>query len=245
MINRARPLVGITCLSEEISWGVWQVPGTFVPTRYTQSIDLAGGYPVLLPPLGSVTVGAAALCDRLDALVLAGGADIDPARYGAVAHPATGPLRPDRDRAELALLDVALSTELPVLAICRGMQVLNVACGGTLIQHLPDATGSRVHLAEPGRLGQHRVRIADGSLLAKLLDGVLGVDDGWIEAASHHHQAVDRPGAGLMVTGWAEDGIIEAIEVADHRFALGVQWHPEMVGTPTDQALFAGLLAAV
>ena len=245
-----RPLVGVTCYAEEISWAVWRVPGTFVPSGYVWSIEAAGGYPVLLPPLDSVARDPAALCALVDALVLTGGADVDPARYDGPRPADPAQLRPDRDAAELALARYAIDSELPLLAVCRGMQVLNVACGGTLIPHLPDQVGTDVHLPAPGRLGQHRLRVTAGSRLAKLLDAADAADvelagPGLVEVSSHHHQAVDRLGAGVVATGWAEDEVIEAIEVAGHPFAVGVQWHPEMTGSALDRALFAALLEAV
>lgn len=242
-----RPLVGVACYAEQIGWGVWRVPGTFVPSGYVSSIEAAGGYPVLLPPLDSVAEDPAAVCAVADALVLTGGADVDPAHYRGPAPADPAELRPDRDRAELALARYAVDSGLPLLAVCRGMQVLNVACGGTLITHLPDVLGTDVHLPAPGTLGRHRVRVAAGSRLAKLLDaaGSVPTEAGWAEVSSHHHQAVDRLGSGLVAAGWAEDGVVEAIEVTEHPFALGVLWHPEMTGSALDRALFTALLDAV
>ena len=240
MSVRRRPLVGVTCYAEEISWAVWRVPGTFVPTGYVDAIDAAGGYPVLLPPLDAVAADPAALCASLDALVLTGGADVAPDHYGGDASADPAQLRPDRDRVELALAGEALGSGLPTLAVCRGMQLLNVACGGTLVAHLPDAVGSDLHLAVLGELGRHQVRVAAGSRLAKLLDGAEET-----EVSSHHHQAVDRLGAGVVATACAEDGVVEGIEVADHPFAVGIQWHPEMTGAVFDQALFTALVEAV
>jgi putative glutamine amidotransferase len=242
-----RPLVGVACYVEEISWGVWRVPGTFVPRGYVESIEAAGGYPMLLPPLDSVAGDSAAVCAVLDALVLTGGADVDPAHYHGPAPADPAALRPDRDHAELALARYALDSGLPLLAVCRGMQVLNVACGGTLVSHLPDVVGTDIHLPAPGRLGRHRLRVAAGSRLAKLLDaaGSRPAQSAWAEVSSHHHQAVDRLGSGVVATGWADDGVVEAIEVTDHPFAVGVQWHPEMTGSELDRALFAALLEAV
>ena len=240
-MNRRRPLVGVSCYTEGISWTVWRVPGTFVPSGYVKAIDAAGGYPVLLPPLPSVAEDPPALCSYLDALVLTGGADVDPARYDGPTPADPAQLRPDRDRAELALARYAVQSGLPLLAVCRGMQVLNVARGGTLIAHLPDVVGTDLHLPAPGRLGRHLLRVAAGSRLAKLLDAT---GAGPAEVSSHHHQAVDRLGDALVATGWADDGVVEAIELADHPFAVGVQWHPEMTGGPLDRALFRALLEA-
>ncbi|MGH8836988.1 MAG: gamma-glutamyl-gamma-aminobutyrate hydrolase family protein [Actinomycetes bacterium] len=246
-LARRRPLVGVACYAEEISWGVWRVPGTFVPSGYVESIEAAGGYPMLLPPLDSVAGDPAAVCVVVDALVLTGGADVDPAHYRGPAPADPAQLRPDRDRAELALARYAVDSGLPLLAVCRGMQVLNVACGGTLIAHLPDVVGTDVHLPAPGTLGRHRLRVAAGSRLAKLRDaaGSEPAEAGWAEVSSHHHQAVDQLGAGVVAAGWAEDGVVEAIEVTDHPFAVGVQWHPEMTGSALDRELFAALLEAV
>jgi putative glutamine amidotransferase len=226
----SRPVVGITTYRETARWGVWHCPAVLLPADYVRQVSAAGGIPVLLPPLP----GDAEVLDRLDALVLAGGADVDPARYGATRAPRTGPAQPHRDDAELALLAGALERDLPVLAVCRGLQLLAVSRGGTLVQHLPDVVGSDVHVPSPGVYGDNRVRIAAGSRLA----GLIGTEATW---ACHHHQAVDVLGAGLTAVGWADDGTIEAAELDGARFVIGVQGHPE-VGD--DARLFAGLVAA-
>src|SRR4051794_31191872 len=161
----SRPVVGITTYEETARWGVWNCPAVLVPADYVHKISGAGGVPVMLPPLA----GDVEVLDRLDALVLAGGADVDPARYGADRSPRTGAAQPHRDDAELALLAAALERDLPVLAVCRGLQVLAVLRGGTLVQHLPDVVGSDVHVPAPGVYGDNRVRIAPGSRLAALL----------------------------------------------------------------------------
>jgi putative glutamine amidotransferase len=226
----ARPVVGITSYQETARWGVWNCPAVLVPADYVRQVSAAGGVPVLLPPIA----GDVEVLDRLDALVVVGGADVDPVRYGADRSPRTGSPRPDRDDAELALLAGALQRQLPVLGICRGLQLLAVLHGGTLVQHLPDVVASDVHVPSPGTYGDNDVRIAAGSRLAELI----GTEATW---ACHHHQAVDSLGTGLTPVAWAADGTIEGAELDGDRFVLGVQGHPE-VGD--DVRLFAGLVAA-
>jgi putative glutamine amidotransferase len=225
-----RPVIGITAYHEPARWGVWHCPAVLVPADYVRQVAGAGGVPVLLPPLA----GAVEVLDRLDALVLAGGADVDPTRYGAARSARTGPAQPHRDDAELALLAGALERDLPVLAVCRGLQLLAVLRGGTLVQHVPDVVGSDAHVPSPGTYGDNHVRIAPGSRLA----GLIGTDAIW---ACHHHQAVAAPGDGLTAVGWADDGTIEAAELDGAWFVVGVQGHPE-VGD--DTRLFRGLVAA-
>jgi gamma-glutamyl-gamma-aminobutyrate hydrolase PuuD len=226
----SRPVVGITTYRETARWGVWNCPAVLVPADYVRQVSGAGGVPVLLPPIAE----DAEVLGRLDALVLAGGADVDPARYGAERSPRTGPAAADRDEAELALLAAAVERDLPVLAVCRGLQLLTVLRGGTLVQHLPDVVGSDAHVPAPGTYGDNPVRIDPGSRLA----GLVGTEATW---ACHHHQAVERLGEGLTAVAWAQDGTVEAAELDDARFVLGVQGHPE-VGD--DARLFAGLLEA-
>ena len=197
----------------------------------------AGGLPVLLPP----SEGGAAVLSRLDGLVLSGGSDVDPARYGAAAHPDAGPFYAARDSAELELCRHALASGLPVLGICRGLQVINVALGGTLHQHLPDLVGNDSHSPERTGYGAHKVSVAAGTQLAAIL--------GRSEAAvpTHHHQAIDRLGAGLVATAWTDDGVIEAVEfdqgcrLMRAPFMIAVQWHPE---AGDDLSLFTALVAA-
>ena len=226
----ARPVVGITTYRETARWGVWNCPAVLVPADYVRQVSGVGGVPVLLPPIADDVE----VLDRLDALVLAGGADVDPARYGADRSQRTGPAATDRDDAELALLAAALERDLPVLAVCRGLQLLTVLRGGTLVQHLPDVVGSDVHVPSPGTYGDNAVSIAPGSRLAALV----GTEAIW---ACHHHQAVDRLGEGLTAVAWAQDGTVEAAELDGARFVVGVQGHPE-VGD--DARLFAGLVEA-
>lgn len=222
-------MVGICAAVERVSWGVWDgYEVTLAPRNYVRALQRAGALALVLPPDAAAVREPDLLLDRIDALLLAGGADIDPSSYGAEPHAETKGTWPERDAFELALTRRALERDLPVLGICRGMQLLNVALGGTLDQHLPESIGDGRHRSVAGSFGTHRVRLAEGTLArdAAGTDGLL--------AMSHHHQGVDRLGAGLEVTGWSvDDGIVEAIELPDCRFALGVVWHPEEDETST------------
>jgi gamma-glutamyl-gamma-aminobutyrate hydrolase PuuD len=184
---------------------------------------------VLIPPSED---GVAETIEALDGIVFSGGSDVDPAQYGADPHPETDAPQARRDQAELALLRSALERDLPTLAVCRGFQLLNVARGGDLVQHLPDAVGTDVHKQVPGAFAVHPVEVRDGTRLAELIGSRP-------EVASHHHQALGRVGDGLAETAWAEDGTLEAVEDPVRRFVVGVQWHPE---AGEDQALFEGLV---
>jgi len=211
-----RPIIGITTYVEPASWGVWQdLETTLAPHAYTEAVTLAGGRAVLLPPDDL----DADVLRVLDGLVLAGGADLDPALYGAEPEPLTV-TRPDRDSAELRLTRAALAADLPVLGVCRGMQMLAVAAGGTLQQHLPDLVGHDRHRPAPGVYGSHQARFEPDSRIAELMGDDVGVQ-------CYHHQGVTDAGT-LLVTGRAEDGVTEAIEDPGRRFVLGVQWHPEV-----------------
>ncbi len=233
-----QPVIGISAYSQQARWGSWDLPAVLLPRRYTDMVAAAGGLPVLLPPLPAV----AGVLSRLDGLVLSGGGDIDPAHYGAARDDASGPANPERDAAELGLWRHALASGLPVLGICRGLQVINVAQGGTLHQHVPDLVGHDGHSPDPGSYGSHKVSVAPTSRLA----GVVGRTE--TAVPTHHHQAIDRLGAGLVATAWTDDGVIEAIEFsADEdpagagRFMLAVQWHPE---AGDDPSLFDALVRA-
>jgi putative glutamine amidotransferase len=214
-----RPVIGICAMIERASWTVWEDVEVNVSQRtYSRGIDQVGGVPLLLPPSEAATADPDQLLDRLDALLLAGGADIDPAVYGAEPDPRTKGSRVERDRFELALARRALERELPVLGVCRGMQLLNVACGGTLDQHLADAD---LHAYAPGEFSDHEVRLEPGSLAAR----AAGAER--VSVRSHHHQGIDRLGEGLVASGWAESGgMIEAIEIP-RSWALGILWHTE------------------
>jgi gamma-glutamyl-gamma-aminobutyrate hydrolase PuuD len=199
------------------------------PLAYVDAVDRAGGRALLVPPSEA---GVDETLDALDGLVLSGGEDLHPEVYGADPHPETQKTRPDRDRAELALLECALERDMPVLAVCRGSQVLNVGLGGDLVQHLPEVVGSDRHKHTPGEFADHDVDLREGSRLADLLGERAPVK-------SHHHQGYGRLGDGLEPVAWAEDGTIEALEHPSKRFALGVLWHPE---EGEDMALFEALV---
>lgn len=225
-----QPLVGVTSYLEPAAWGVWNAPAALLPRTYLDAVTRAGGTPVLLPPQAGPVER---LLDRLDALVLAGGPDLGPARYGAEPHPRTGETHELRDGWESALLEGALERGLPVLGVCRGMQLLNVALGGDLVQHLPDRVGDESHQVAPATYHRREVRIGAAGRLGAILGPAAKV-------LCYHHQAVGRLGEGLRATAWSTDGTVEAIELAGHRFTLGVQWHPE--ADPADNRLFEALM---
>ncbi|HEX7255011.1 MAG TPA: gamma-glutamyl-gamma-aminobutyrate hydrolase family protein [Gaiellaceae bacterium] len=224
-----RPLIGITSYAEEIRWGVWTEEAVCVPLSYVRAVEHAGGRPLVVPP---VQEGVEGTLDALDGLLLSGGTDLNPELYGAERHPETDIPREERDRAELALLEAALDRDMPVLAICRGSQLLNVARGGDLVQHLPEAVGHERHKHRPGAFSDHSVQLAPDSRLGGLLGEHAPVK-------SHHHQGMGRIGDGLREVAWAEDGVVEGLEDPGKRFALGVLWHPE---EGEDFALFKGLV---
>jgi gamma-glutamyl-gamma-aminobutyrate hydrolase PuuD len=227
-----RPLIGLTTYRERAKTLVWDTEFALLHNVYVDAVARAGGIPVLLPPQEH---GAAEVTARLDALVLSGGSDIDPERYEQQPHQHTKVVRPWRDEWELRLLKHALDGNLPVLGVCRGAQLLNVALGGTLDQHLPDTVGHAGHCPEPGVFGEIRVNLRPGSVLA----GALGPET---KVACYHHQAIDKVAPGLEVAGWSDDGTVEAVEMPGRRFVLGVQWHPEQDGE--DLRLFAALVTA-
>jgi putative glutamine amidotransferase len=224
-----RPVIGITAYVEQARWGVWDTMATLVPHAYVRAVTLAGGRALVIPP-ESV---APDLVELLDGLVLSGGPDVTPDNYGQEPHEETTVVRPDRDQAELAVLHAALDADLPILGVCRGLQLMAVDAGGHLHQHVPDLVGHDAHRPSPGEYGEHDARFAPGSRVAAILGDHLKVN-------SYHHQSVDDPGR-LTVTGWAEDDTIEVAELDDRRFVLGVQWHPEAT---QDYRLFAALVEA-
>ncbi|MCK2221618.1 gamma-glutamyl-gamma-aminobutyrate hydrolase family protein [Actinomadura sp. ATCC 31491] len=227
-----RPVIGITSYVEPATFTVWaDMTVALLPYMYVEQVVRAGGQPVVLPPAGD----PAQALRGLDGLVLAGGGDIDPARYGADPHERTGYVRGFRDDAEFTLLARALEAGLPYLGVCRGLQVLNVALGGSLHQHLPDVVGHAEHSPEPGVFGHLPVTPVPGSRLAK----AVGADP--VTVPHYHHQAVDRLAPGLSVTATAADGTVEAVELDGTAFAMAVQWHPEAA---EDCALFEALIAA-
>lgn len=225
-----RPIIGITAYAEEASWGVWTLPAALIPLSYVRSVELAGGRALLVPPGEG---GVEETLDRLDGLVFSGGADVDPEQYGAETHPATHGTRPQRDRAELALLTAALERDMPVLAVCRGSQVLNVALGGDLEQHVPERVGHEGHREVPGTFSEHGVEIASGTRLHEIVGDHTSVK-------SHHHQGYGRLGTGLREAARADDDTVEAIEDPSRRFTVGVLWHPE---EGEDLRLFQELVA--
>ncbi len=225
-----RPLIGITTYREQARWESWDTSAVLLPATYPTAVDRAGGEPVLLP----TGTASRAVVARLDGLVLSGGPDVDPARYGQDRGPHTGTPRTDRDETEAGLLAAALDAGLPVLAVCRGMQLLNVVLGGDLVQHLPDVAGVGTHDGGPGEFADHQVRTVPGSAVAELVGNRVG-------AHCHHHQAVGVLAPSLQVTATAEDGTVEAVERAGGGFCLGVQWHPE---AGADGRLFEALVQA-
>jgi putative glutamine amidotransferase len=230
-VSTVQPVVGLSTYREQARWGVWDQPADLLPTQYADAVRRAGGVPVLLPP--QEPGAAAAVVARLDALVVTGGADVDPGRYGAEPHAATVTWRTDRDAWELALLDAADARDLPVLGICRGMQVMAVHRGGRLVQHLPEHVGHETHSPGGDVFGDVDVSVCQGTRL-RMLVGEEGL------VSCHHHQAVvEHPG--YTAAAYAEDGTLEAMEAAGDRFEVAVQWHPE---TRADAGLFGGLVAA-
>jgi putative glutamine amidotransferase len=212
--------VGLTSYLEQVKTGIWDIPASYLPSDYFEGVVLAGGIAVLLPPQPADAVVVGRLLDSLDALVITGGYDLDPASYGQRPHPATDRPRTDRDAWEFALLRGALERGLPVLGICRGAQVFNVAFGGTLHQHLPDVLGHHGHRAGNGVFNRLPVRTVAGTRLAALIGESA-------DAPCYHHQAIDKVGDGLVVSATDADGVVEALEVPGENFALAVQWHPE------------------
>jgi putative glutamine amidotransferase len=231
----SRPLVGLTCYLQQAKSGVWDVQAGFLPAIYLDGVTRAGGIATLLPPQPVDTDIARTVLDRLDGLIITGGRDIDPAVYGQEAHPRTDEPSGNRDAWELALLAEALRRRLPVLGICRGAQLLNVALGGTLHQHLPDVLGHTRHQQGDAVFSTSTVRTVAGSRIAALIGETT-------DAQCYHHQAIDQVGTGLLASAADSEGVIEAIEMPDRDFVVAVQWHPEE--TLDDLRLFAGLVNA-
>jgi putative glutamine amidotransferase len=224
-----RPVIGITTYVEPASWGQWNLPAALIPYAYVRGVEAAGGRPLLVPPSDD---GIDETLDALDGVLFSGGGDLDPETYDSDPHPATAGVRAERDRAELALLQAALARDMPVLAVCRGSQVLNVARGGDLVQHLPEVVGDEKHKEVLGEFSDHEVSVEADSRLGEIVGGRTAVK-------SSHHQGFGRIGEGLVTTARADDGTIEALEDPSRRFALGVLWHPE---EGEDAALFMALV---
>jgi gamma-glutamyl-gamma-aminobutyrate hydrolase PuuD len=221
----------VTTYLTEVTWGPWTVDAAVLPASYVHTIERAGGRALLVPPAeGDVET----TLDAIDGIVFSGGSDLDPSLYGEEPHPETNGVVPERDRFELELLRAALARDMPVLAVCRGSQVLNVARGGDLVQHLPDVVGDEKHKHTPGVFADHEVRVDEGSRLGALLGARAPVK-------SHHHQGYGKLGDGLREVAWADDGTVEGLEDPAARFAIGVLWHPEEDG---DDAIFAAIVDA-
>lgn len=228
-------MIGLTTYLQQAQTGVWDVPASFLPQVYFDAVTKSGGIAVLLPPQPVDDEIVARLLDGLDGLILTGGRDVDPARYGQSPHPSTDTPATDRDAWEDALLRGAIARELPFLGICRGAQVLNVALGGTLLQHLPDVVGSTRYNLGDGNFNEVEVAVEPASELAELVGA-------GVSAKVYHHQSIDRVADGLTVTARSDDGIIQAVELDSVPFGVAVQWHPEE--TQDDLRLFAGLVDA-
>ncbi|MCT2594016.1 gamma-glutamyl-gamma-aminobutyrate hydrolase family protein [Streptomyces sp. N2-109] len=215
-----KPIIGITTYQEQASWRGWHRHASLVPTDFLNAVADAGGTPVLLPPFGAAAE-AAAVTAGLDGLLLVGGADIDPARYGTDPSPHTSGVTPERDTWEFALLEVALEEDLAVFGVCRGMQIINVLLGGTLQQHLPDVVQHDNHQSAEPEFRKNLVFLDP----CQLPGSVLGEQ---AVLPCYHHQGVERLGKGVRDTGWSKDGVIESLSLPDRRFVLGMQGHPEV-----------------
>lgn len=233
-LGAARPVIGLTTYLEQAKQGVWDVRAAFLPQQYFDAVSASGGIAVLLPPQPEPDAAAPAVLDGLDGLILTGGLDVQPELYGAQRHPLTDPARPDRDAWELALFRGAEERRIPVLAICRGLQLVNVARGGTLHQHLPEALGTERYRIGGGVFATNEVTVDGGSRLA----GMVGA--GALDVHSYHHQGIDRLGEGLVVSARTDDGLVQAFEAEGDQYLVGVQWHPEE--NIEDRRLFAGLV---
>ncbi|HYO02396.1 MAG TPA: gamma-glutamyl-gamma-aminobutyrate hydrolase family protein [Mycobacterium sp.] len=233
--SASRPVVGLTTYLQQAQTGVWDVRASFLPAVYGEGVTSAGGIVVLLPPQSVDDAIVARVLDGLDGLVVTGGRDVDPATYGQAPHPTTDEPARDRDAWELALVRGALARGLPLLGICRGAQVLNVALGGTLHQHLPDVVGHDQHQLGNAVFSTSSIRTVPGTRLAKLIGQST-------DAQCYHHQAISELGTGLMASAWDPDGVIEAVEIPGNTFVLAVQWHPEE--RLDDLRLFAGVVEA-
>lgn len=238
-----RPVIGICGAVEQARWTVWDQPAVLTPLGYVSAVQRAGGLALIIPPDPEFGARPAQALALLDGLILAGGADVDPSTYGAEPHVATIGTTPARDLAEIALTNAAIESDMPLLGICRGMQLLNVARGGTLHQHVPDIHGHERHRPNAGSFdgSEHDVRLEPGSLAARTAGQELHL------TKQHHHQGVDVVGEGLVVSGWADvDELPEAIELPGRRFVLGVQWHPEAdVQSPVIEAFVRECAAAL
>ena len=226
-----RPVIGITTYAEEATWAGWTERAAFIPLSYVRAVEHAGGRPLLVPPSDDAIPET---LDALDGIIFSGGGDLDPETYGADPHPEVGGVVPERDRGEIALLQAALERDMPVLAICRGSQLLNVARGGDLVQHLPEHVGHDDHRlpTDQPAMADHEVNVREGTKVSEILGDRAPVK-------SSHHQGFGKVGEGLREAAHAEDGTVEALEDPERRFTLGVLWHPE---EGEDFALFKALV---
>jgi gamma-glutamyl-gamma-aminobutyrate hydrolase PuuD len=227
-----RPIIGITGELEAARWGNWIREAVVSPVTYTRAVERAGGAPVILPPVPSSSVPS--LIAKIDALVVAGGRDVDPSLYNETPHKHSDIPDHRRDRFEILMIRAAIDADLPFLAISRGLHILNVARGGTLIQHLPDRLGTESHKPDPVKMTVHDVEISAASKVGRVLGGTAAVP-------AAHHQAIDRIGSGLLTVAWTPDHVVEAVELQGHKFGIGVQWHPE---EGDDGGIFEALVAA-
>lgn len=230
------PVVGLTTYLERAKQGVWDVRASFLPQQYFDAVTGSGATAVLLPPQPRPEQAAATVLDGLDGLILTGGLDVQPELYGAERHPLTDPARADRDAWEIALLAGARERGIPVFGICRGLQLINVAMGGTLHQHLPEALGTERYRIGGGVFAENTVEVDAETRLA----GLVGA--GPLTVHSYHHQGVDRVAEGLRVTARTDDGLVQAVETVGDDYLVAVQWHPEE--NAEDRRLFLGLVAA-
>jgi len=236
-LNASKPLIGLTTYRQRSQTGVWDLDAAFLPSAYFDAVNRAGGVAVLIPPQLVSTDDAKRILSGLDGLIISGGRDVNPELYGQTPGEHTDKPDQKRDALELALYEIAIENKIPFLGICRGQQVLNVKCGGTLLQHLPDVVGSTKYQLGNGEYTIAPIDVTPNTLLSRALGG-----DTTVTGALYHHQGIDQVGDGLTVVARSEDGIVEAVELADHPFGLAVQWHPEH--TSEDIRLFEALVEA-
>ena len=237
VLSASKPLIGLTTYRQRSQTGVWDVDAAFLPSEYFDAVNRAGGIAVLIPPQVLDSADAKRILSGLDGLIISGGRDVDPSLYGQAPGEHTDKPDQKRDALELALYDVAIAENIPFLGICRGQQVLNVKRGGTLLQHLPDVVGSTKYQLGNAEYTIAKIAVSPNTLLSRALHG-----DATVTGALYHHQGIDQVGEGLTVVAKSEDGIVEAVELANHPFGLAVQWHPEH--TPEDNRLFEALIEA-
>jgi len=233
----SRPTIGITSYWAPVTLGSWRAGATVTFQGYIEGTRLAGGRPIVIPADPHLIEHPEDMVEMLDGIVFVGGDDVAPEEYGAERHARTGPRHDRRDAVELALARCALERDVPLLAICRGFQLLNVARGGTLVQHLEDTLDPLPHRADDTTYGRHEVTTVEGSRLR----GIVGER---AEVFSHHHQGVDRIGDGLVAAAHAHDGIVEGVEDPSRRFAIGVLWHPDAEPDAGGASLFEALVSS-